>query len=484
MKRSVIVGLAALAATSGFAQGAKPAPATGYEIKMNVKPYQKQWLYLGYYYGSVKGLADSAFIDASSNAIFKGKKPLPQGIYIVASPTKTILFEVLVGKNQHFSVTADTAHLDKVVYTNSTDNSGFAAYTAYINPRARAADEAGKKLKASTDEAEKKTLQATIDKNVKEIEVYRGNVIKQQPESMLAVLFKAMSETKFPAAMQKPQTRQDSMAAYQYGKAHYWDGIDFTDGRIVRTPIFENKLKSYLSNWISPEADSIIHEFNWMIALGRNDTEMFKYLIGYYVDNYMYPKVMGQDKVFVHVYERFFSGENKKVDWLNERQMKLIQDRYYMLMANQLGGKAWDMELVDTTGATKSLYNVNADYTVVTFWDAHCGKCKEELPKMDTLYNKWWKGKNVQVYAVMVNEESALDWKPFIRQYGAGWVHVHQTKEMKEAEEKAGKPNFRQLYDMRTTPTLFLLDKDKNIIAKNLSLEDLDNLLKNKMQKS
>jgi hypothetical protein len=37
------------------------------------------------------------------------------------------------------------------------------------------------------------------------------------------------------------------------------------------------------------------------------------------------------------------------------------------------------------------------------------------------------------------------------------------------------------LYDMRSTPTLFLLDKDKKIMAKNIGLEDLNNVLKQKI---
>ena len=86
----------------------------------------------------------------------------------------------------------------------------------------------------------------------------------------------------------------------------------------------------------------------------------------------------------------------------------------------------------------------------------------------------------------MVNEESLKDWPAFINEHAPGWVHVHQTAAMRSEEEKAGKPNFRQLYDMRSTPTLFLLDKDKKIIAKNIGVTDLDNVLdqKIKQQKS
>lgn len=457
---------------------------TGYDIKLNVKPYKNQWLYLAYYYGGIKGLADSAWLDVNGAGSFKGKTALPQGIYIVASPSKTILFEMLIGKKQRFSVAADTAQLENIVFTGTTDNQQFTDYTKFISPRAKLTEETRKLLlEDSTASAEvKASRQTVITKNLGEIDTYRQNFIKQNPDVILSVLFKSMQEVTFPPGLQHPATRKDSLAQYRYGKEHYWEGVDFMDGRLVRTPIFENKLKTYLNNWVVPDADSIIYEFNWMIALGRNDQEMFKYLIGYYVDNYMYPKIMGQDKVFLHVYQRYLSSDKPVVNWLNEKQMKTITDRAYMIMANQLGTQAWDMQLTDTSGKTRSLYSLQADYTIVAFWDVHCGKCREEIPRLDTLYRNKWEAENVKMYGVMVNEESLKDWPAFINEHAPGWVHVHQSAAMRTEEEKAGKPNFRQLYDMRSTPTLYLLDKDKRIIAKNIGVTDLDNVLQEKLK--
>jgi hypothetical protein len=62
------------------------------------------------------------------------------------------------------------------------------------------------------------------------------------------------------------------------------------------------------------------------------------------------------------------------------------------------------------------------------------------------------------------------------------WVHVYQTQAMKDADYASGKPGFRQLYDVYQTPMLYLLDKDKRIIAKKLSYQQMDDLLKVKLQ--
>lgn len=467
---------------AGFQSMAQQAGPQGYKIDLTIKPYQNQWVYLAYYYGGIKGLADSIYLDANSRGAISGDKALQQGVYIVASPAKTILFEMLIPEDQVFSISMDTLQPEaSLVFEGSEENSLFTEYTRFIGPRAMAIEEAKKQLDSTKDAATKAKLTKEMEQYGNEINDFRLDVIKKKPQSMLALLFKTMQEVPLPEKLQKPKTRADTLAQYRYGKEHYWDNFDFMDGRLVRTPIFENKLKNYINNWVMPDADSIIFEQNWMMALGRNDPEMSRYLISYFIDNFMYPKIMGQDKVFLNTYEKYVANNNPATSWLNEKQRKAITERAYMVMANQLGAPAYDMALVDTAGKTRKLYDVKSDYVVVVFWDPHCGKCREELPKIDSLYAASWKKKNVQVYAVMVNEESVADWAPFIRKTGKGWVHVHQTKEMREAEEKAQQANFRQLYDMRSTPTLFLLDRDKRIVAKNLGLEDLENVLKQKL---
>jgi peroxiredoxin len=457
------------------------AQTKGYQISVQIKPLKKTWVYMGYHYGNMMPISDSIFVDNEGKGVFKGPKPLPQGIYVMAGSKNSILFELLIGKQQTFSILSDTTNPEKLTkFVGSPENEQFKAYTDYISIRARAIEADRKKQMASQDPSDKKMIQTDMDKNIKEMDAYRKNVIKTQPTSLLAAIFKSMQEVILPTALSHPKTLQDSLNAYYWSRSHYWDGVDFTDGRLVRTPIFEKKLKFYLDNYIRPEPDSIIHEFNWMIAYGRNDQEMFHFLIGYFVDNYFNPKIMGQDKVFLHVYEKYFA--TNQVDWLNEKQMKQITDRAMMIMSNQVGEPAADMKLIDTAGKTVSLYETQANFTVVVFWDPDCGKCKEEVPKMDSLYNTEWKGENVKVYAVMVAENNIVDWKKFIQKYGRDWIHVHQTIDMRAEEEKNKVPNFHQLYDVRSTPTIYLLDKDKRIIAKNLSLEDMDRVMQQKIK--
>ena len=189
---------------------------------------------------------------------------------------------------------------------------------------------------------------------------------------------------------------------------------------------------------------------------------------------------MGQDAVFVHLFEKYHSKGIS--NWLNEKQLTTISNRAYMLMANLIGEKAADLEMTDSAGKPYSLYNVNADYTIVVFWDPTCGHCREEIPRLDSFYRAKWKSEGVKIYAVLSENEKSK-WQEFIHEKNLkGWIHVYQTDESKKAESANQKASFRQLYDVTQTPTIYLLDKEKRIIAKKLTLQQIDDLLQTKIK--
>jgi thiol-disulfide isomerase/thioredoxin len=228
-----------------------------------------------------------------------------------------------------------------------------------------------------------------------------------------------------------------------------------------------------------PVPDSIIKEADYLLLLARSDTSMYKFLLNWLTDEYIYPKYMGQDAVFVHLFEKYHSKGIST--WLNDKQMTAISNRAYMLMANLIGEKASDLSLTDSTGKINSLYNVQADYTIVVFWDPTCGHCREEIPRLDSFYKAKWKKEGVKIYAVLTENEKAK-WLEFIQQKNlTGWIHVYQTEENKKAETDSQKAGFRQLYDVTQTPTIYLLDKEKRIIAKKLTLQQIDDMLQVKI---
>ena len=86
---------------------------TGHQITVTFKPFKNQYIYLGHYFGKQYPIIDSVKLDANSTGVFKGSKKLPGGIYLIGYPDKTGFFEILIDKQQQFSIIADTATLKK-----------------------------------------------------------------------------------------------------------------------------------------------------------------------------------------------------------------------------------------------------------------------------------------------------------------------------------------------------------------------------------
>lgn len=443
---------------------------TGYEIKITLKPYANQWVYIGCYYGKFKNLVDSVLLDKQSQAIWSGNSKLAQGIYFFASPTKSQLNDFLIDKNQHFTIIADSANPATTSFTGSLDNNILNGYTQYISSNQKQLQSLNEKLKTAnhTDSVQ---YQNQIRTTIQSFEKYRQNIIKTQPQSMMAQYFQVMQRPVFPTIVHK-----DTAGAYAEYRAHFWDNTDFSDDKNLRTPFFESKLDDYFQNLVSPQPDSIINEVNYMLLASRDGAEMHKYLLGKFTDQYINPKIMGQDKVFLFLFNNYFSKGD--TTWLKPEQTKFIFNRAYNLMANQVGSKAPALALKDSTGNAISLSSLQAPYTFVIFWDPECSHCKIIVPQIDSIYQAKWKALGIKIYAVNTAEENVKDWKIYINEHHLqDWVHVSQSKEEREADANANRPNYRQLFDVYETPTMLLLDKDKNIVAKKLSLEQFDGLI-------
>lgn len=217
-----------------------------------------------------------------------------------------------------------------------------------------------------------------------------------------------------------------------------------------------------------------------MLLYSRTAKEMYKFLMVHFVKKYINPQYMGQDAVFVHLFEKYIN--TGKADFLTPQYKEFTTKRAYSLMANLIGRPAAQLEMVDTLEKPAPLYSLSADFTVICFWDPTCSHCKEVIPKVDSIFKAKWQKQGVQVYGVKT-EGSKQDWIKFIKDHHLrGWKHVYQPPSREEADIRQGRPGYKQLYDVYQTPLLYLLDKDKRIIAKKLTYLQIDEVINAKIQ--
>jgi thiol-disulfide isomerase/thioredoxin len=456
------------------------AKAQGYNISLQSN-YKSGIVYLTYYMGKDFILQDSAAVSNTGKSIFKSAKKLPAGIYSIIFPGKRLTTDFLIEKEQNISIVADTNKLEQKIVTGSAANVDFKNYQTFVNSKGKFLQQEKEAYNKSKTKADSAKHEAAYKKLSKDLNDYREGVVKTKPNSMLAVLLNALREPAYPTKV--AVTRNDSIDNYNFYKSHYWDGVSFMDDRIVRTPFFLPKLETYYRQIMPQAPDSLIKDIDYKLLLARTSPEMYKFLLNWFTDEYINPKYMGQDAVFVHLYNKYHSKGVS--NWLNKTQDSVITRRAFMLMSNLIGEMAANLEFADTTGKTKALYEVDARYTVVVFWEPNCGHCKDEIPRVDSMYRASWQKKGVKIYAVLSEGERLKnEWLTFIREKKIGdWDNVYQTKTMVDEETKNQRPTFRQLYNVEVTPTMYLLDKEKRIIAKKLTIEQMNDLIDVDMKK-
>jgi len=470
-----------------MAQTKKPistSPTTnqGHAIQISLKPYQNTKIYLGTNYGNNKVFADSCILNEKGLGVFKSKTKLTPGIYFIVSPKMSILFDLLVDDKQTFSISADTLDLKNVKITGSKDNELFQSYSKIINDLFIELNDIEQKYKTASTTADSAKYKEAYTIKDKEIKQKRKAFMDANPNSLMRFLLQTMDVPEIPT-IPIVNGKADSLYPFRYVKSHYWDNIVFNDNRLLRTPFFEKKLDDYFKNYVSREPDSIIDEVHYMLTVAKTGKEIYPFLLFKFTNKYISPEFMGQDKVFVHIYQNFFAKGDTIL--LNEESKKSLRERAYSLMANQLGLPAPVLVLNDLEDKKFELHNIKAPFTFIAFWDPVCSHCKVEIPRLDSMYKASWKGLNIKVIAVNTNFKEMDAWKKFIKELQlTEWINGYQTEEDFNKEIKEGRPTtIRQLYDVFKTPTFYLLDKDKKIVAKNLTIEQFNEYIQSTIKK-
>ena len=200
----------------------------GYEIKVTFKPFKNQYIYLGHYFGKTYPIIDSAMLNEKSEAVFKGDNNLNGGIYLIGYPNKTGFFEMLVDKQQHFSIIADTATIGSAIkFENSSDNVLFNQYQQFMTLKGKDINKLREAYKTSDTKKDSTAIGEKLVKVDEDITTFRKDIIKKNPGNILTALLMTMKEPILTGRLKNPKTKEDSLAAWQYYKDHFWDDVSF-----------------------------------------------------------------------------------------------------------------------------------------------------------------------------------------------------------------------------------------------------------------
>ncbi len=446
--------------------------AQQHEIKIEIKNTTAEEIYLAHYYGERQYLDDTLQLQKGV-ATIKGDSLLPQGVYLVVLPSKKF-FEILVGEDQEFEVsTSMDDFVRRMKIKGSKENEDFHAYQLFMMEEKMKANALSKKLQSmdpKNDSAqiisnELDAINATIRDKWEEI-------LNEQPNSMIGTIIGAMYTPEIPEFdIPEDAENKDSIQwfkAYNYNKNHYFDYVDFSDSRVLRTPVLPNKLNQYFNKILMQHPDTLIKYIDKTLAATGENQEMFRYLLNYFFDNAQKSNIMGMDKVVVHIADNYYL--TSRVDWLGEDMRQKLSTHVSKLRPNLIGNTAPDLKLENSEGFYERLHDIDAKLTMVYFWEPNCGHCKTVTPKMLKLYHQYDRSE-FEVLAVYTQTDKE-EWMKFIHEKELDWLNVWDPYRTS---------NFHFLYNVASTPSVYLLDEDKKIIAKSIGFEAVEQILKERL---
>lgn len=494
MKKFILL----LASTAIFSFNAK---AQGYDIKINFKGCKDTLAYLVKYTFDQQYIADTCKVIKNGLIQFKGKNDLDKGVYTLVSDAKSIYFDFFINEGQKFTMSTDAEDVvANLKVAGSKENDLFFSYIKYITSKNGDFAKIREQTKGMNKADSTKHMNEKIKQLNEEVRKYDADFMQKVKGSFVYDVLNLKSE-KEPTDVPKAKNgRPDSVYQYYYYKNHFFDGIDFKDERIIRTPFFDDRIKKYFESVILMHPDTVIYEIDKVLAKCEEGNLVYNLLIGYFTYKYEQSKIMGFDKVFVHVADKYIlSGKAKGV--YSEETVKNIKERVDIMRNLLLDAKVAELYMIDTTYGKpvrkmgfdtastsksitdlyyknidkltpmfKTLYSITSKYTVLVFWAADCGHCQTEVPKLHEELKTIKNSIDFKVFAVQTKDELYDSWKKFIIEKElTDFIHVFDPVHIN---------NLKERFDIYSTPVIYVLDKDKKIKAKRLGAEQVVEMLK------
>lgn len=451
MKNIVILAffISALTATQVLAKSNN----TACRIDLEITGLADKKVTLTMHYGLKDIIVDTIKLDSKGKGYLERTKKLPEGIYSIVLPNGKY-FELLIGFEQYFTIVSDTSSLvNNISIEGSDETDAFCKYQKLALQLEKVKKEKGKREKIQQSiSLLKDSIYKSFDKQ------YISKYLKMQEEPTFTIDTSKMAKVPIERFKQ-----------LHYLKAvHYFDNIDFNDVRLLNTRLFSEKLDYYFNVFISQQPDTIIQAMDKVMKLAKSNDSTYRFTLSFMWQNFRNIKTPNDELVFVHLAENYYLNNN--APWVDKRFIKILEEKTLSLKKLAIGNVAPDLDLVNIAEKPLSLYKTNADLLLLLFWTPDCDNCTKEMDELNQIYSTY-KSQGLKIFAIYTHADKKL-WKEFLEQHSYPWIHTYDPLKKSHFEEK---------YKVKFTPKLVLLDKEKKIIAKDLSIEQLKNIL---LQKS
>jgi thiol-disulfide isomerase/thioredoxin len=441
--------------------------AQGFRLSVTLPDLPGQEIILSHRLGMKFYTDDTVKTDALGRALFLKDELMPRGMYQLVFPDKKFV-EFFIDVKQKFELyTRIPAASDSIRFKGSPENSKFAKWQQEFS---RNRDRSGqvqarlKKGNLSTDSTR------ILNDELRQIQQSTNTMWEKYTADLAGTLpgkfINGLKPVKIPESEGKPDTAEKQLKQYRYVREHFFDGVDFTDQALLRTPLIETKLDQFFNQVLQQNADTLITEAVHLIERTRSSKEMYQFVGQYLFNLYSSPKVMGTDAVYVYLADTYYL--NGQTPWVDSANLRGIRSRAAELRPLLLGKVAPELTgLISDKDQPVDINKITANYLILYFWSPDCGFCKETTPKFAAMYQEL-KESGIEILALNTRLEKE-DWLKFIADHQLGWINAYCPSNVRHMIEQ---------YQAFATPAIYILDRSRRIIAKSISWEQVKPFMK------
>jgi peroxiredoxin len=248
-------------------------------------------------------------------------------------------------------------------------------------------------------------------------------------------------------------------------KEHFFDNHNLSSISITRMPFYARAIATYFTRLLKPQEPEIIHGVDFLLKKVESNPEIYRFTARQIFNILRTAPYAEVEKVALYLGENYIVNRPEMWDPIFIQQ---FEEYATMTSLNMAGTQANDLRLQDVAGNTLSLYDVQAKYTILLFFNPQCGACAVATPEIHTLYQTY-KDKGLQVVAVYLDRDKDT-WLNYITEKNfLDWINLWDAEETSGMFEK---------YDLHAIPTIYLLDQNKQVIEKNLYYTALNSIIK------
>ncbi len=252
-----------------------------------------------------------------------------------------------------------------------------------------------------------------------------------------------------------------------YLKAHALDHVDFSDDGLIHSDVFTNKSIEYLTYYRNPQLPKELLEKEFMIAVDtilnkeKVNQKVYKHITEYLIDGF---KKFGFEQCISYILDNYVINDDLCLDQASGSSIQRMIDQKKHLA---IGALAPNIILPDASGKPVSLMAMTAEKILVVFYSTSCPHCQSMIPRLSELA-KGRKSSELKVLAISL-DSSRADWLSFIKMNVLTWTNVNDPVGWggRAASD----------YFIYATPTMVLVNKERMVIGKPLTIEELQTVL-------